>query len=577
MKLSRILALISLVILFVLSPSALRAQEIQVRIFTAVPLKSVTVVSTKGDFRWRECPTCPDHSGGKLTVDSAQSHATPAAPLDAKDISVTGSYQVIPAMGPVFSASFPLRIKKNAGGLIVTVSMPLEQYVQAVLAAESGGFQYGESLKAMAVVARTYALHFRSLHAPDGFDFCDTTHCQVLRWNSVNERGRSAVEATRGEILSFRDAPAATFYHQNCGGTTAAGSEAWSRVSEPYLIVHSDTFCPIPGTLKWQSSLPVADIDRALRDSSIAAPQGWRTIEISSRTPSGRADHLKLLGGNPPQFILSSSTLRFAVDRALGWSKIRSDLYDISNSPGQVSFSGRGSGHGVGLCQAGAEEMAREGKSYREILSFYYPGTNLGPAQTEKWQNRFDERFELFSTNPEGDSQILPIAEKLLKENETAIGWKLPFRVRLQPFSTMDRYRDATGEPGWVAASTRLHTIRLQPLAELRARSILEPTLRHELYHLLVEARAKVATPLWFREGLVLYLSNPNGADPAPSPLTSQQLEAVLQHPASRDEMEKAYTVARSRVTELIRRNGKQAVFAWLAGGIPRDVTAALP
>ena len=131
-------------------------------------------------------------------------------------------------------------------------------------------------------------------------------------------------------------------------------------------------------------------------------------------------------------------------------------------------FSGKGSGHGVGLCQAGAEEMAREGKSYREILNYYYPGTELRAVPDQKWQSRTEERFELLSQNPDSDSQILSIADRILAENENTIGWKLTYRPRLQAYSTIEKYRDETGEPGWIAASTRLHTIRLQPVAQLK-------------------------------------------------------------------------------------------------------------
>lgn len=237
-------------------------------------------------------------------------------------------------------------------------------------------------------------------------------------------------------------------------------------------------------------------------------------------------------------------------------------------------FTGRGSGHGVGLCQAGAEEMAREGKSYKEILYFYYRETRVAPTQDWKWQSRFSERFELLSTQPESDASVLGIADRILEENEKEIGWKLPFRVKLQTFPTLDRYRDSLGQPGWVAASTRVHTIRLQPLAELRSRGVLESTLRHELYHLLVEFRAKAGIPVWFREGLVLYLSNPNAQDAPKSGYTNQEMEDILQRSNNRQVIEKVYAAARRRVSELIALYGKDTVLGWLGVGLPRDVSA---
>jgi stage II sporulation protein D len=563
-----------------LGSSPLLAQDVRVRLFTSAPPKTITVIAKVGDLRWRSCPVCDEHSVQRLVLDSiAKESAGEVAGNSAageKDLFVSGNYQLTPSEGPVFSASFPLHIERHSESFSVIVTMPLEQYVQGVLAAESGDDREPESMKAMAVAVRTYAQKFRNRHAQEGFDFCDTTHCQVMHRNAANQRGRSAQEATNGEILKYQDAPAATYYHQDCGGSIAAAEEAWPGTSAAYLTGHPDSYCLAAGGLKWEKAIGVGEIDRALRDGGITPPHGWTSIEISSKTPSGRAHRLNLRGGNPPSFILAASSVRFAVGRALGWNKIRSDLYDIRISHDQIIFSGRGAGHGVGLCQAGASEMAREGKTYREILSFYFPGTQVASPQAEKWQSRIDERFELLSTNPESDAAILADARRILKESEEKIGWQIPFRIRLQVYSSLDKYRDATGRPGWVAAFTRNRTIRLQPIGELRRRMVLESTLRHELFHLLVDVRAKQAIPAWFREGLVLSLSNPDAPASPVSTMTLDQIEMILQHSTSREEMEKAYAAAQRRVAELIERFGLQKVCSWLSSGIPSDVSASL-
>jgi stage II sporulation protein D len=562
-------------ICFLLVPSALWAQDVQVRLFAAISPKSIAVNSIQSDFHWRECPTCSEHAERKLEINFApETNAAGTSIAALKTFFISGNYQIIPENGPTFTASFPLQIKRNDSGFVVTVSMPIEQYVSAVLAAESGASKNDESLKAMAVAIRTYATRFRGQHVQDGFDFCDTTHCQTMKWNGIDSRNRAAVAATRGEILFYQDSPAETFYHANCGGTTAASTEAWAKVGEPYLTVHADTFCPIPGELKWESNLSAGEINNALRIAGISPPENWRTIEIESRTPSGRVGRLQFLGGTPPRFSLTASTLRFAVDREYGWNKIRSDLYEIRNSGGKILFSGKGSGHGVGLCQAGAEEMAREGKSYREILNYYYPGTDLHAPSNQIWESRLDERFELLSQSPQSDSQILPIADRILAENENSIGWKLTFRPRLQIYSTIEKYRDETGEPGWIAASTRIHTIRLQPIALLKSKSILESTLRHELYHLLIESKARAGIPLWFREGLALYLASPESAESQVTEMTDQQVETHLLHPSSREEMERAYAIAQRKVGALVQRFGKQNVLSWLSAGLPGDISS---
>jgi stage II sporulation protein D len=551
----------------VLVPGAVWAQDVRVRIYTARPPAEILIRGLGAELRWKACIDCPEKSGHELKI-------VYEATSSDEQFYVSGRYELRPASGPPFSANFPLHIERHEGVLLVTMTMPLEEYVGTVMMAESGDFENAEARKAMAVVARTYAARFRGQHAKEGFDFCDTTHCQVFGWKAVNAAVRTAVDATRGQILQFEGKPAATYYHQNCGGKTAAAKEVWPGVTEPYLISHEDRYCKVRGVLRWESSIRVDDLDRALRASGLKTPAGWSAIEIALRSESGRTQRLKLTGGGGGDAAVSASTFRFAVDRALGWEKIRSDLYEVHNVGGQIVFSGRGAGHGVGLCQAGADEMAREGKSYREILSFYYPGTELGAAETTAWQKRGGERVELVSTQPDTDSALLPIAERILKEDEETIGWKTPSRVRLQVYPTLDAYRDTTGQPGWVAASTRAHTIRLQPLKELQQRGIVESTLRHEILHVLVEAHtnAKVVTPLWFREGIVLCLSNPNSADAPPTAMNDEQVEGVLREPRNREDVQKAYAAAQSRVAALMQTYGKETVLAWLSGGIPGEV-----
>jgi stage II sporulation protein D len=572
-----------------LAPCAVCAQDVKVRLYTARPQETLAVRALEGEVHWRLCATCAEKSGRSLSVGSGDESG-------GAEYFVTGHYELRPGSGPLFSGSYPAHIEQRAGRVLVTVTMPLEEYVAAVLMAESGDFENVESQKAMAVVARTYAMRFLGQHAKEGFDFCDTTHCQVFGWKGTNAAVRGAVNATRGEMLRFDGKLAQTFYHQSCGGTTAAAREAWPTVTEAYLTSHEDRYCAVRGVLKWESAIGVADLERALLAAGIASPTDWSAIEIVARSESGRAQRLKLSGGNGGGTAVSASTFRFAVDRELGWNKIRSDLYDVRNVGGQIIFSGRGSGHGVGLCQAGAEEMAREGKSYREILNFYYPGTEIAAAETQaaeirsagtvgktvaagaattaendKWQKRSGERVELLSTQPDADAVLLPIAERILKEDEEAIGWKAGAGVRLQVYPTLDAYRDTTGQPGWVAASTRGKAIRMQPLAELQKRSIVEPTLRHEIFHVLVEAKAKAATPLWFREGIVLFLSNAHGGAAGDAAMTDAQIEAVLRQPRNRDEMQKAYAAAQKRVAALVQERGKETVLGWLSDGIPGD------
>jgi len=534
--------------------------------------KIQVAASAAGALRWRSCAMCVENPANGLSLEAVGAGVRVQGSGLNREVYISGAYQIQAAGLPAIKLHFPLHIQASESHLLFTAAVPVEEYVAAVLVGESGEFKNDEAIKAMAVATRTYATRFHNKHGQEGFDFCDTTHCQVPRWNDVPQRFRAAAEATRGEVLLFEGAPAETYYHQNCGGTAAAGNEVWPTVSAPYLRTHPDPYCSANAPLQWESIILIADLNAALRDAHLGSPRGWSALEIATRLPSGRAQRLRLRGGDSPETMISASSFRYAVDRALGWNKIRSDLYEIRNIGGQIIFSGRGSGHGVGLCQAGAEEMARQGKDYRQILSFYFPGTELSKTTEEKWRTQTTEHFELLTAAQEEEASLLPITESILKQDEESVGWTLSFRVRLQVFSTLDRYRDVTGQPGWVAASTRGHTIRLQPLDVLRKKSILESTLRHELFHLLIESRARAGLPLWFREGLALYLSNPLNNTLVTALITDDQLEAMFQNPTDREQLRTAYSAAHARVASLMEQYGKKTVLGWLDGDIPRSV-----
>jgi stage II sporulation protein D len=223
------------------------------------------------------------------------------------------------------------------------------------------------------------------------------------------------------------------------------------------------------------------------------------------------------------------------------------------------------------MCQVGAEVMGEEGRSYREILSFYYPGTKLGVgAQGAQWQQLNSEDVELFTTRPERDRVLLPLATRLMHEAEESTGLVYNGAAKLKVYPTVAAFRDATGEPGWVAASTRGRTVRLQPTDVLRDAGTLESTLRHELLHILVESHAKPGTPLWFREGLVLYLAQPNAAMRNGATFSSvAALEKALRAPSSEQELRQAYADAQARVAKLAQEHGTGTLVNWLKNGVP--------
>lgn len=582
-------AMLPWLLLLVLAPNAHPAsdsgtkpsgfpQTLTIRLWYLHPPHELRIQAEAGQAQLRRCATCKPEpvttlplraSGSSLAIEGAKSSAT--------EIRLTGSYELIAAGSPPIHADFPIEIRSSDDHLLVTAMMPMEEYVAGVLAGETGNFKSDEALKAMAVAARTYAVHFGSRHALDGFEFCDTTHCQDLRIAGINPHLRQIADDTAGEVLWYDGEPAATYYFANCGGTTEDGRYILGNDEEraPYLMQHSDKYCVRNGGGEWHSEVSKRELQRALANDGIVIPGNLRSVAILHRTPSGRVELLRVSGSGA--VTVQGIAFRAAVGRHIGWDRLKSNLYEVSDRSDYIVFHGRGLGHGVGMCQIGAEVMGEERRSYRQILAFYYPGTKLGvAAQGLAWQQLSNDDVELLTSHPDRDRSLLPTATRYLHAAEESTGLIYRAKPRLKVFTTVAQFRDSTGEPGWVAASTRGRTIQLQPPDVLRAAGTLDNTVYHELLHMLIESYAHPGTPQWFREGLVLYLSGPpTRAGAQASDVDVALLEKSLRAPQTEQELRRAYAQARERVAELAAQHGKQSLLDWLQNGIPPDLAAS--
>jgi stage II sporulation protein D len=237
-----------------------------------------------------------------------------------------------------------LEVRRVSSGLQVVNRVPLEDYVAGTVGREIYPSWQEETLKAQAVVARTYALHEAARHQGGPFDLEGGTRGQVYGGvDAESPQVRSATGATRGEYLSWRGKPILAVYHSASGGRTASSQEVWGR-DLPYLVsLAVDDEEDSPDTY-WRASVSRTTLGRAL------APLG-----VDGETE---------IGGR-------------ALRDALGADVIRSTLFETRSRPEGVVMVGSGHGHGVGMSQWGAEAMARRGASYREILAVFYPGTAL--------------------------------------------------------------------------------------------------------------------------------------------------------------------------------------------------------
>jgi stage II sporulation protein D len=547
------------------------AEILRVRLWSQHPPRALQL-SAAPNLELRTCPSCAALDGSDYKI-VAHGDGFEVGQTHYKQLLGRGKY-LITVDGRAVQLSAPLEISARDGVLLLTIQLPLEEYVAGVLAGEAEGMRSPEALKAMAVAARTFAVHFHGRHAAQGFDFCDSTHCQDLRLSAGGERARAAAEATQGELLWYQGTTAATYYHKDCGGTTERSGEELSSKGSAliYLPQQTDPWCQRKGGSGWQATLRKADVGEALWANGIRAPRPIQRLTVATRSSSGRVLKLRLEGAS--DVMIGEDDFYTAIGRSFGWSHLRSALYEVEDNGDSLTFRGRGDGHGAGLCQSGAEVMGEEGHSYSEILAFYYPHTQLGvTAQGLRWTKVGSERFDLLTTQPEIDRSVFDIAIRALREAEDRSGLVLERHVTLRVYPTVAAFRDGTGEPGWVASSTRGDSIRLQPVEVLKRNRSFDSVLRHEFLHMLVESKARPTTPLWLREGLVLWLNQDRG-HVISAGLSIGTIERELDSPASERELREGYAAAEARVATYVHRYGQLAVIRWLSTGVPAELTA---
>jgi SpoIID/LytB domain protein len=272
-----------------------------------------------------------------------------------------------------------------------TLALPLEEYVFGVLAAEGSVEPEAEALKALAVVARTYALKNLRRHARDHFDLCDTTHCQRFApfveesaRPEFYELARRAVRETAGEVL--RDASgrvAESYFSAACGGRTADISKLWGVARAPaHLRGVRDDFCA-GADESWTDVIASAQLLRALRaDERSDVGARLESVRVLRRDQTGRAEMIELEGTR--RRLLRGWDFKIIVGRTLGWNVLKSSRFDVERAGTAFVFHGTGFGHGLGLCQAGAHVSASRGASYRQILSRYFPGTSVGRPEARE-------------------------------------------------------------------------------------------------------------------------------------------------------------------------------------------------
>ncbi len=313
---------------------------------------------------------------GRASVQGERTMTVGAASFGSRPMRVRSADDFIRVNGKSFRGWVELR--KNKNGLLLAVNeLDIELYLLGVVASEIPHDWRPETLKVQAVASRTYALYQKRRAKGKLYHVLATENSQMYS-GRVGERPTTtqAVRETAGQVLVYGGALIPAFYHSSCGGHTEDASTLW-EVREPYLRGVDCDCQDISKYGQWERRFSLDTIAHALRKRGYPVPQ-ITSATLGAITPAGRVTDVTI-GHTSGATVVPAEALRAAVGNAL----IPSVFFELelSQTGRELVFSGRGMGHGVGLCQWGAEEMARRNFGYRAILGRYYPGTGIAAME----------------------------------------------------------------------------------------------------------------------------------------------------------------------------------------------------
>ena len=302
-----------------------------------------------------------------------------------EDQEFAGELEILPIPNPTLKGGKPWETAVN--------TLDLEDYLCSVISSEMSANSPMELLKAHAVISRSWAM--RAIEKPnhEGFHVCADDHCQRYEGlYRMNERAVQAVRETAGQVLLYGDEVCDCRYYKCCGGKTEIWRTCWEDIDVPYI---QSVECPYCGRISERTlSLVLNNYDQETKDF-----HDWKVVytedeldeivnsrhsgighviklEPLHRGVSGRIDRLQITGTNRSEIIGKELNIRYALSKKC----LYSSWFEVTHENGLWILTGHGWGHGAGLCQIGAAQMAEEGFTHEQILAHYYVGTRIGVA-----------------------------------------------------------------------------------------------------------------------------------------------------------------------------------------------------
>ncbi len=363
---------ISLLIIILIFNLNSYSQKISISLFNDLNLNTVLVTPTQGDYKLitpkSEIMLKIDQiiylskMGDSILVRDANSNLGTWARVSIVGNSDEDEIRVKPIL-----PSFPAR-KYNDNlsfyvdfNRLMTINMvDREKYIACVVEAESGPNREDEFYKAQALIARTFALGHLEKHKGEGFNLCDGTHCQAYKGILGFDKDiyKATVE-TEGEVIVDTTKQFITAaFHSNCGGFTANSQDVW-LTAKPYLVSVEDKYCTASRNANWEVVITLKNWRAFLQSKGVDTTQLTDPKQYDFK-PKGRPVFYPILNQKIP-------TTQIRAHFGL-----RSAFFTVIVRKTEVRLIGHGYGHGVGLCQEGAMQMANRGWKYDKIINYYY-------------------------------------------------------------------------------------------------------------------------------------------------------------------------------------------------------------
>lgn len=259
-----------------------------------------------------------------------------------------------------------LNVSVDAGILRLVNESILDNYIAGVSEAESGLYSPIEFYKVQAILARTYALTHINKHQAEGFNLCDQVHCQAFFGKSREATIVQAVNATRGKVVVDDDMNLiVAAFHSNSGGQTVNSEDVWGT-STSYLRSVNDTFSYKMPNARWTRKIPASDWLDYLK-----LKHNYPIDDTSARY---LATHFKQ---ETRKINLEYANVKVPLKNVRTDFQLKSTYFSIEPAGDTLIFSGRGFGHGIGMCQEGAMRMTKNGYNYKDVINHYYRNVHL--------------------------------------------------------------------------------------------------------------------------------------------------------------------------------------------------------